>query len=202
MPCSSRLRQAEDQSAALPSDSQAEDYPLYLPSSVDPSLWTGGGCAPGLLAKERKLRLAQADDALDELRRQLRMSSTLRDYKRAGATSQRISTRAYTQLSRFQDKTNRCAERYSAAYSALQVLDPGGAWSQRLQPLDHKTDLRAPRRDSEDNPSETSRSLSWIWLVPKADGSGFSEEELDDSKFVIMVLNMRLSEACCCSHAC
>jgi len=46
----------------------------------------GRGCIASLPMKERKLHLAQADDALDELRCQLRMSSTLRDYKRAGAT--------------------------------------------------------------------------------------------------------------------
>lgn len=185
MPCVTRLRISDSQTDDNHSSSEpqpAEAYPLYLPSSISPTLWGARDCLPGLVLTEMKLRLAQADDTLDELRRQLRMSCTLRDYKRAGATSQRMSTRAYSQLTKFKEKTTRCAERYTAAFDALKVLDPGGAWSQRLQPLDHKTDLRAPRRDDEDNPSETSRILSWIWLVPKADGSGFSEEELDDSK--------------------
>lgn len=75
-----------------------------------------------------------------------------------------------------------CAEWYTVAYNPLQVLDLDGAWSQHLWPHDHKTDLQLPQCDNDDNHSETSHSLSWIWLIPKVDGSGFSTEELDDSE--------------------
>jgi hypothetical protein len=146
-----------------------ENIPLHLPSSILPSLWTAG-CSPGLVDKETRLRLAQADDGLNELRRQLRISATLIDYKKEQhSSSQRMSTRARSLLSRFHDKTHRAAERYTAAFNALSVLDPGGDWTVRLKYLDHSKDLRSPRRDPDEDPNENRRELSWIWLVQRAD---------------------------------
>jgi hypothetical protein len=161
---------------------QPETTPLFLPSSVPVSLRTIG-CIPELAEKERRLCLAQADDALHELRRQLRISATLRDYKRVqvGGTSQKMNTQTRFLLSRFHDKTMRCAERYSAAFKALSTLEPNGDWTHRFKFLDHKRDLRSPRRD-DDDPSESKRELSWIWLVPRDDGTATSSAEINDSK--------------------
>jgi hypothetical protein len=161
---------------------QPETTPLFLPSSVPLSLRTTG-CIPELAEKERRLRLAQADDALHELRRQLRISATLRDYKRVqvGGTSQKMNTRTRSLLGRFHDKTMRCAERYSAAFKVLSALDPNGDWTHHLKFLDHKKDLRSPRRD-DDDPSESKRELSWIWLVPRNDETATSSAEINDSK--------------------
>ena len=47
-----------------------ERMPLFLPSQMPTSLWQTG-CAPGLVEKEKRLRVAQVDDALLELRRLL-----------------------------------------------------------------------------------------------------------------------------------
>jgi hypothetical protein len=143
-----------------------ETAPLFLPSSISSSL-QATDCAPGLQDKERRLHHAQADDGLHELRRQLRISATLRDYKQVqvGGTSQKMNTRMQTLLSRFCDKTMRCAERYNAA---RQALNP-------------KSNLRSPRRD-EDNPGESRRELSWIWLVSRDVGTMASMEEINDSK--------------------
>ena len=161
---------------------QPETKPLFLPSSVPVSLRTTG-CIPNLAEKEQRLRLAQADDALHELRRQLRISATLRDYKRVqvGGTSQKMNTRTCSLLSRFHDKTMRCAERYSAAFKALSTLDPNGDWTHHLKFLDHKKDLRSPRRD-DDDPGESKRELSWIWLVSRDDGTATSSDEINDSE--------------------
>lgn len=142
------------------------------------------------MEKERRLRLAQADDALHELRRQLRISATLRDYKKVhiGGTSQKMNTQTRSLLSRFHDKTIRCAERYSAAFKALSILDPNGNWTRRLKFLDHKKDLHSPRCDEDDDPGEGKRELSWIWLVSREGGpSGViaSSDEINDSKSMI-----------------
>lgn len=166
-----------------------ETIPLLFPSSISSLLWTTG-CTPDLVEKERRLRLAQADDALHELRRQLRISATLRDYKKVhiGGTSQKMNTRTCSLLSRFHDKTIRCAERYSAAFKALSILDPNGNWTRRLKFLDHKKDLHSPRRDEDDDPGEGKRELSWIWLVSREGGpSGViaSSDEINDSKSMI-----------------
>jgi hypothetical protein len=163
---------------------QPETAQLFLPSSISSSL-RATGCAPGLQDKERRLRLAQADDGLHELRRQLRISATLRDYKRVqvGGTSQKMNTRMHTLLSRFHDKTMRCSERYNAAREALLKLDPHGDWTRRFKHLDPKTDLRSPRRN-EDDPGESRRELSWIWLVSRDVGTMASGEEINDSKLL------------------
>ena len=158
---------------------------LFLPSSIPSSFWTTG-CIEGLVDKEQRLRLAQADDSLSELRRLLRISATLVDYKKnqIGGGSQKMNTRARALLSRFHDKKIRCAERYSNAYKALNILDPHGAWTSWLKFLDHKKDLRPPRRSEDDESRETRRELSWIWLVrpeggpPKAVASA---DEINDS---------------------
>jgi hypothetical protein len=145
--------------------------------------------------KERRLRLAQADDALNQLRHQLRISATIVDYRKVQIRggSQRMNTRARSLLSRFHDKTIRSAEHYSAAYMALLTLDPNGSWTTRLKFLDHKKDLRPPRRCEDDESRETRRDLSWIWLVAPGDGPVASANEINDSKSYKLVLYFFLS---------
>jgi len=75
------------------------------------------------------MRIAQADDALAELRKLLRITMGLWSYKNTQiGPSQHASTRARSMIGRFRDKINRAADRYRAAYSALKELDPGGDW--------------------------------------------------------------------------
>lgn len=161
-----------------------EDECLWLPSSVPSHLWQSA-CASGLAEKEAKFRIAQADDALAELRRQLRICATLRDFRKTqiGGTSQKMGTRTRTMLLRFAAKTTRCAERYRAAYSAITLLDPDGEWRSRLQLL-KDTDIRSPHRE-EDDPTEGRRELSWIWLAGRAGGRPMlaTEDELNQSKW-------------------
>jgi len=109
---------------------------------------------------------------LHELRRQLRIAATLRDYKKVhiGGTSQKMNTWTHSLLSHFHDKTICCAEWYSAAFKALSILDPNGNWTRRLKFLDHKKDLHSPHRDEDDDPGEGKRELSWIWLVSREGG--------------------------------
>lgn len=198
MPCIDQLLEAPPQNVtshslsstpvSLPSSSSTsthpEKIPLYLPSSIPSSLW-GVGCSSSLVDKERRLRLAQADDGLNELRRQLRISATLIDYKKEQhGTSQRMATRTRSLLSRFHDKTHRAAERYTTAFNALNVLDPGGDWIIRLKPLDYSKDLRSPRRDLDEDPTESKRELSWIWLVQHADNFVASADEINDSRLL------------------
>lgn len=152
-----------------------------------PSSLHATGCVPGLVAKETKLRIAQADDALNDIRRQLRISATLLDFKKSniGGTSQRMGTRVRTLMTRFHDKTHRAARRYDAALRALSALDPNGTWTNRLKRLDHSKDLRLPCRDMDDEPSEGRRELSWIWLVPRDDSNRDDEEEYNECKLLL-----------------
>jgi hypothetical protein len=163
----------------------AELENLLLPSSISHAN-SMLGCILGLADKECRLRLAQADDALNELRRQLRVTSSILVFKRGQhSASQRLSRTTQGLMDRFRDKTLRCAQRYSAAFAALSVLDPGGNWTQRLQKLDHSKDLQLPRREEDPKKKkgrmagENRRELSWIWLTPKV-GSRQSDVVMAD----------------------
>ncbi|KIM80240.1 hypothetical protein PILCRDRAFT_9784 [Piloderma croceum F 1598] len=153
--------------ASLPTitPEKPETMPLCLPS-IMPSLLWATGCLPGILA--------QADDALAELRRQLRIAATICDYKKSIGPSQKLGLRTCTLLNRFHDKTLHCARRYSAAFEALKALDPNGDWTARLRHLDHACDIRGPHRD-EDDESEGRREMFWIWLAGRADGQPSSD---------------------------
>jgi hypothetical protein len=193
LPSTSSSSRCTRQSASAPDLRLAflpESACLWLPSSVPQESWATV-CSPGLVHKETRLRIAQADDALVELRRQLRISSTLRDYKRTvEGTSQRMSTHVRSLMCRFATKTDRCAARYRAAYAALMLLDLGGEWTLRLKPLADK-DICSPHRQ-EDDPTEGKRELSWIWLTPNAGGhpnGQVTEDEISDSKLFISNIN-------------
>lgn len=187
MPGTQQLRETASVGAdgPTPSTEQPETTQLWLPSSMPRSLRLTG-CITGLVRKEQRLRLAQADDTLHELRRQLRISATLLDYKKAniGGTSQRMGTRARTLMARFHHKTLRCARRYDAAFKALTILDPDGEWATRLQLLVHSRDLHLPRRDREEDPSEGRREISWIRLAshPSATSDDNTSDEYNDGK--------------------
>jgi len=144
-------------------DRLPETTPLRLPSSLPASLQES--CPFKLTKVELRFRLAQAEDALSELRRLLRVTMGLRDYKlKQVGPSQRAGTRARTLISRFKDKVARYVGRYRSAWSALLSLDSNGEWQLRLQQLSDN-DVRAPGR-SEDE-SEGNREVSWIWRVPR-----------------------------------
>jgi hypothetical protein len=158
---------------------QAEATPLYLPSAIPPNL----GLSDTLKDKERRLRLAQIQDTLLELRRLLRITLGLWDYKfQQVGYGQRANTRTRALIARFQEKVNCCAERYRATRAALLVLDANGSWSDQLLEL-HPEHVKAPRRGDGDE-SEGRRELSWIWMAKIGSGekSTISKAELDDSE--------------------
>jgi hypothetical protein len=137
-----------------------ENMPLRLPSTLPVSFQKS--CPFGLDRIELRFRLAQAEDSLTELRRLLRITMSLRNYKsKQIGPSQRAGTRALNLINRFTDKVSRCVERYRATHTALLALDPNGEWQMCLHPLE-KEDIWAPGRG--DNESEGYRNISWIWL--------------------------------------
>ena len=138
-----------------------ERIALKLPSALQPSARVL--CLYGLPDKERRLRLAQVNDALSDLRRQLRITTGLWQYKKTQiGPSQRVTTQARVLINRFKEKTTRCAQRYRAAYAALLALDPNGEWRKWLKELKDE-DIRGPGKG--DDEAEGTRELSWIWLT-------------------------------------
>ena len=169
--------QDSNMSATSATRATPELVPLKLPSSMTPALRST--CFQGLADIERRMRVAQADDCLSELRKQLRITMGLHHYKNTQiGPSQRAGTQARGLINRFQEKMKRCADRYRAAHSAVTVLDPDGEWSSRLRPL-ADADIRPPRKG--DDEAEGTRELSWIWRVDRRSGlsGGHSQAEFD-----------------------
>jgi hypothetical protein len=145
-----------------PNTTPPESIHLHLPSAIPVHLRLSS-CLFNLPELEKRLRLAQADDALSDLRKQLRVSMGLQRYKTTQiGPSQRTGTRSRALIARFEEKTQRCAERYRAARSALLVLDPDGDYKTRLRVLKDE-DIKSPGKG--DDEAEGTREISWIWRV-------------------------------------
>ena len=161
----------------------SEKIPLRLPSSLPANL-RASVCLYRLPDKERRLRLAQAEDSLSDLRRQLRITMGLWQYKvRQIGSSQRSGTRARTLIDRFKLKTAQCAARYRAARAALVALDPGGHWTTYLHEL-QDGDIKSPGKG--DDEAEGTRTLSWIWMGNRtgdATSLEMSEDDINESEF-------------------
>jgi hypothetical protein len=158
----------------------AELKPLYLPSSLPQYLRQLPDILP-LVDKEYRLRIAQADDSLADIRRQRRIVSGLWQFKKVNidGAGNRASTRMQTLYSRFNLRTQRCASRYRAARCALLAIDPDGLWQSRLKEL-KDADIRGPGKD--DDGSGNSRfEPSWIWLVPRV----LSAPDMEDSELAL-----------------
>lgn len=144
----------------------AESEKLYLPSGL-PLNYCTSPTNFRLLAKELRLCIGQADDTLNNIRCQLRISSTILEFKCGQhLASQRITTRTRDLVLNFRAKTIAAADRYIAAYDTLNTLNPGGDWATSFKPLNPTVDLHLPQRKDNDLESENRRELSWIWLVP------------------------------------
>ncbi|KAI0042910.1 hypothetical protein FA95DRAFT_1584271 [Auriscalpium vulgare] len=125
------------------------------------AMWTQG-FSTGLIVKYRRLRLGQAEDALHNLRRQLRIRTGLIHYKHVfvDGSGQKSNTRARTQIAALQDRIKKHASQYRVARDALFIVWPDGPWVTRLQELKDEH-LRAPR--DEEQLGEGHRELLWIW---------------------------------------
>lgn len=143
----------------------ATDISLFLPSGIPPAM-RQMACMPDLVKKETRLRIAQACDALTNLRRHLRIGATVFDHrkKQTAGTGTKRNTRMQTLLTRYTDKALLDAERYRAARAALMELEPDGDWAVRLPEL-KKEHVRPPHREA--GQSEGRHNLSWIWLAGK-----------------------------------
>ncbi|KAI0057942.1 hypothetical protein BV25DRAFT_1811627 [Artomyces pyxidatus] len=167
--------------------STPEKIKLYLPSDLPQDI-RDRLCPPHYAAIEGQLRYAQASDALDELRRHLRIRTYLNNYKIKNVTGQVANTRARGLQSRVDQKVKAAAARYRRCRAAYTVLVGPGDWEARLQVL-HDEDIRGlgergvrdrelsehervrnwtfPERIEEGgvNPGESTRTLSWLWFA-------------------------------------
>ena len=170
----------------------AEDVPLFLPSSISPNFQGTPGFSK-TLAHEIQLRIAQADDALADIRHHLHIISGLWLFKKVNisGTGNRPNTRMRSLFNRFNHRMRMSVLRYRAAHSALLTANLGGDWDERLKDL-KDSDVRGPGKDdfylqeagkATYGASKGRYEISWIWLVPKSKSEidrNSSEQVFDD----------------------
>ena len=165
MPFISCLRAEETSSRSSAEPIPVEAMALWLPSSAI----SRTRAPPHLLRYEWKLRYAQANDALKDMRNLLRVRSHLYTFKDNNIVGQAANTRARTTINKTKDRVNMAASRYEAAWAALASLAPllneGVTWKTVLKPLDRKKDVKA-LKDLWEKETEGTRHLSWIWKTP------------------------------------
>jgi hypothetical protein len=167
-------------------DVLAENIQLFLPSLLLANI----RALPELKEicnLEHRLCKPQADDALSKVQRQRCIIQGLWLFKRlnVSGTGNRPNMRMLMLYQRFNNKTDRAAQKYHVAWHALCVLDPGGSWSTWLKELKPK-DVSGPGRDPNDSVASNSRyELSWIWLVQHGayPSSSESETQIHEAEF-------------------
>jgi len=163
---------------------EPHNIPLWLPSAIGDKL----PCDPRFYSFEWDLRYAQANEALQEIRRNLQLRSHLYKHKDRFITGQRANTRSNATISRVQTYINGSAARYRTARKALVRLAPqlkkDNAWTASLLEL-HDEDIRAMTVGL-DEESEGRRSLSWIW---KQEGTALDGDKLHECKQPLKHLN-------------
>ncbi len=135
---------------------------LFLPSELSEELRD----LPSLrdiASREARMRIAQAEDSLSNMRRRLCVLSEVFKFKEKQLSGQgnKINTHARNLYARFRKKVDFSAARYRRARAALVRLDPRGSWRPNLLPL-LETDVR-PMRNTDDKPGEGDFVLTWIW---------------------------------------
>ena len=163
----------------------AERIQLWLPSSCPAQIRTSG-CLDGLSNKEWRLRRAQADEALNDLRQSLCVQAHMVSFKSRNTRGQRPNTRANRFIKSNQLRTCHHADRYCHARSALLALDAEHEQWQTVLKVLNQTDItplrgglydpekkrkmksRGKRRAGERGPEtgEAYQLVSWIWLAP------------------------------------
>jgi len=147
------------------SQSPTEDDPqhtsLWLPSAICGKV----PCHPRLYDFEWDLRLAQANDALHDIRQSLQLRSHLYKHKDRFVTGQRANTRSNAIIARVQASVIASISRYRAARNALLSLAPflkkDETWKGTIMEL-RDEDVREMSVGGRDE-SEGHRLISWIW---------------------------------------
>jgi hypothetical protein len=148
-----------DSSGGIP-DVNPVDQPLWLPSSIA----RRAKCSESLQRYEFRLREAQANDALNELRNHLLYTTYLWKHKHRFQRGVKSNTRSRTNIERAQCRVNAAAEKYRVARKALVVLGhilKESGWESTLREL-RSEDVRGLSEASLGD-SEGRWNISWIW---------------------------------------
>ncbi|KAF8201853.1 hypothetical protein BJ912DRAFT_1054145 [Pholiota molesta] len=111
-----------------------EDVDLFLPSQL-PDRHRSTVCIEGLAEIEEKYRTAQCHDALDALRRALRIKTRMILFKNKNIRGQVQSTRSRALIDRVHQRALASVDKYRVARLAKMKLCGPGAWEDALRPL-------------------------------------------------------------------
>ena len=186
--------QPELATVAISPDDDVVDISLHLPSSLPPETR-----ASKLALMEKELRLGQCQDALSSLRLHLHSRSRILKDKYVNIRHQGPNTKSRELLDRVLDRISACADKYRAARSALEALDPDPAasWRHEFLILQEKDVRGMSEPKPSDHPDrkranailartllgkgelpQGNHTLSWIWrgapTGPEGDG-GYNE---------------------------
>lgn len=164
MPGVSALLTTEDEGSSDDGVGSPERWSLWLPSAVSDEVYARG-CTMGLREKEARLRRGQADDALHQICRQIRVRMGMIHYKEqvyGSGTGQGPTTRAQNLINQLTLKLNRLKARYRRAFRVLELLDPQGSWRSHLRQL-NDDDVRPPTSNDRLVLGQGFMELSWIW---------------------------------------
>jgi hypothetical protein len=198
------LSRLQDSAPAGSAAELPEDAMLYLPSGLNGQV----PCDSTLKRYEYRFRLAQARDALDDIRNHLRVRSYMWKKKRRDIRGVAAGTRAQAALSRQQDKIDVSARRYRVARKALMSLaDQLGEdkWDHELRPLKPE-DIKGLHDDGSGAPGtgklknkgkqraelgEGTKRLSWIWTDLTAATQAGQDPGLNDGEWLLWMQRTR-----------
>ncbi|KAF7797133.1 hypothetical protein EIP86_008325 [Pleurotus ostreatoroseus] len=205
---------------------EAENVPLYMPSSQDP-LIRPRVCDAKIAAIEETIREAQAYESLDELRNSLRARVFANKFKIKNVTGQRANTKARDWQKTIDHKAIVAKHAYRRARAALLALRGPGEWSNKVLCQLNDADVRAfneramteeEMREREEarraaglveeevlalpvddgaSLGEGRRSISWIWYSTGTIGLRQSDEDLDEALKVEWARSQSRSERWC-----
>jgi hypothetical protein len=168
------------------SDASPWDLKIWLPSRICHLL----PCPPELQQYEWRMREAEANDALDGLRKALRMRSYLIKDKRDWSVGVSANTRSQTAIQRCSTRIDAFAVRYWIAREALEslalLLHKDETWKTIYLPLEEE-DIRGLPMDQ--RIGEGSATLSWIWFSAESRAEG--EKVLHDGECYSVYLLLR-----------
>lgn len=144
---------------------KAESIKLWLPSQLDAED-RNVTCLGGVIESEKKLRFAQLEDSLNDLRRARRTRHGLITFHKVqlAGQGQKSQTKSQAAMQTVHDRIDRFVRRYRVARNALLCLDPHGDWAEIYLPLT-ADDNRGPMKELEEIPlSDGQYTPSWIWL--------------------------------------
>ncbi|KAI6118046.1 hypothetical protein F5141DRAFT_1000067, partial [Pisolithus sp. B1] len=137
---------------------------IWMPSSIGSAKLTELGLVD-LLKEERELRIGQANDCLDQLRKDLGNKAMLYRQNFWTANSTREGTRTKKEIQKVVARINKHVRGYQRARQAILRLDPNVGMAEKYQEI-LPNDLAVSKEVTEENRfGQGTSKLAWFWMM-------------------------------------